>query len=208
MSNAPQGPGWWQASDGNWYPPQQTASYAPPPPPAPSGPPGYPAGGPPAAPPGSPPWSAPAIYPQYPAPAGQTGGVANFPPAAWLLFAGVAIDLLSGLLPTWTVSADGETRNIGTTAGDWVWDLVGDGVVAVLIWATFAGPRMRLGTLIALTVLTGLAVIGTIGGWTFLVPSSGSPAAGLFVSTAGSALLVAGIIMAWNSRSKAQPQPY
>jgi type IV pilus assembly protein PilA len=37
VSDAPQGPGWWQASDGRWYPPQPpAASYAPagPPPPA------------------------------------------------------------------------------------------------------------------------------------------------------------------------------
>lgn len=26
MSDAPQGPGWWQASDGNWYPPEQAPS--------------------------------------------------------------------------------------------------------------------------------------------------------------------------------------
>lgn len=31
MSDSPQGPGWWQASDGRWYPPQP-ASYAPVPP--------------------------------------------------------------------------------------------------------------------------------------------------------------------------------
>lgn len=30
-NNAPQ-PGWWQASDGNWYPPQQGSPAAPPPP--------------------------------------------------------------------------------------------------------------------------------------------------------------------------------
>ena len=30
------GPGWWQASDGNWYPPQPSAPAGPPP-----GPPGY-----------------------------------------------------------------------------------------------------------------------------------------------------------------------
>ena len=37
MSNAPQGPGWWQAGDGNWYPPQQPppgGGYGPPPAPA------------------------------------------------------------------------------------------------------------------------------------------------------------------------------
>lgn len=29
MSDAPQGPGWWQASDGKWYPPQPTPPEAP-----------------------------------------------------------------------------------------------------------------------------------------------------------------------------------
>lgn len=38
MSDSAQGPGWWQASDGKWYPPQQAAA-APPPPPAGYGPP-------------------------------------------------------------------------------------------------------------------------------------------------------------------------
>ena len=34
MSDGPQGPGWWQASDGRWYPPQgpQPAPGGPPPP--------------------------------------------------------------------------------------------------------------------------------------------------------------------------------
>lgn len=30
MSDAPQGPGWWQASDGKWYPPSAPPAYAPP----------------------------------------------------------------------------------------------------------------------------------------------------------------------------------
>lgn len=30
MSDAPQGPGWWQASDDKWYPPEQAAGYQPP----------------------------------------------------------------------------------------------------------------------------------------------------------------------------------
>jgi hypothetical protein len=35
MSDVSQGPGWWQASDGKWYPPQPAApTTAPPPPPA------------------------------------------------------------------------------------------------------------------------------------------------------------------------------
>jgi hypothetical protein len=34
VSDAAQGPGWWQASDGKWYSPEQHPSNAPPPPPA------------------------------------------------------------------------------------------------------------------------------------------------------------------------------
>lgn len=60
MSDAPQGPGWWQASDGRWYPPQPVAppppqpyAYAPaaptqqwgPPPPQPYAPVAKPSGG-------------------------------------------------------------------------------------------------------------------------------------------------------------------
>lgn len=43
MSDAPQGPGWWQASDGRWYPPDQVPGPTPTPVPGPpSGlPPGY-----------------------------------------------------------------------------------------------------------------------------------------------------------------------
>jgi hypothetical protein len=32
MSDTPQAPGWWQASDGKWYPPQSDQSAPPPPP--------------------------------------------------------------------------------------------------------------------------------------------------------------------------------
>lgn len=33
MSDTSQGPGWWQASDDKWYPPEQHPDYSPPPPP-------------------------------------------------------------------------------------------------------------------------------------------------------------------------------
>lgn len=58
MSDTSQGPGWWQASDGKWYPPEQAPGAAPTgPPPGPAGaPPGY----------GTP--------PAYGAPAGGGGG--------------------------------------------------------------------------------------------------------------------------------------
>jgi len=39
MSDVSQGPGWWRASDGKWYAPEQHPNYTPPPPPPPSPPP-------------------------------------------------------------------------------------------------------------------------------------------------------------------------
>lgn len=42
MSDSSQGPGWWQASDGKWYPPEQSPGYQQP---APGGPYGAPYGG-------------------------------------------------------------------------------------------------------------------------------------------------------------------
>lgn len=35
MSQQPQGPGWWRAPDGRWYPPQPPGAYGPPPGPPP-----------------------------------------------------------------------------------------------------------------------------------------------------------------------------
>jgi len=83
MSETPAGPGWWQASDGRWYPPESHPSAQPPPPPpaaptmppppaAPTAMPPMPAGGmphgpPPSYPPGPPPSYPPGPPPAYPA---------------------------------------------------------------------------------------------------------------------------------------------
>ena len=65
MSDASQGPGWWQASDGKWYPPEQAPGAAVPTPPA-TAPPGYnPA---PVIPPG---YTAPAAFGSMPGAPGQ-----------------------------------------------------------------------------------------------------------------------------------------
>ena len=72
MSDLSQGPGWWQASDGKWYPPEQHPSYVPPsaPPPAPGAftPPPGPA----------PSYSQPATAPPY----GQAAPPYAMPPGA------------------------------------------------------------------------------------------------------------------------------
>ena len=65
MSDTSQGPGWWQASDGKWYPPQGAAATPPPPPSAPTGAPTIPE-----APPVPPP------VPPGPTPYGPPGGPA------------------------------------------------------------------------------------------------------------------------------------
>ena len=88
MSEQSQGPGWWKASDGKWYPPEQAPPSTPPAtqpissqptvyPGAPSSgpPPSGPPGGPPAGPPGGPP-AGPPTGPSAPPPPGPPGGAA------------------------------------------------------------------------------------------------------------------------------------
>jgi hypothetical protein len=186
MSNATQGPGWWQASDGNWYPPEQHPSYAPPPPTASSAPPGYrptaqPTGTP-VTPVGPQSWSAPPAAPQYPAPAGYpapggqtfgnaqtafTAGVAKAPLAAWLLVGGFVVALISLFLPAVTASFGGQT------ASGSLWSEGGVAFViffvlvagAVLSVTAFVRPQGQRRTLTVLTVLIGLLAIQLIYNW-------------------------------------------
>lgn len=67
MSDTSQGPGWWLASDGKWYPPQGESAPVPPPPPAPA-PAAFPA-------PGAPPVPPMAGGPPAPPKSGMSGCV-------------------------------------------------------------------------------------------------------------------------------------
>lgn len=79
MSSTPQGPGWWQASDGQWYPPEEAGAPTPPPPPgAPSAAPVPP----PAAPSGPTPYQTPSADPSGQRPA-AVGDAFNW---AWLKY--------------------------------------------------------------------------------------------------------------------------
>lgn len=98
MSDAPQGPGWWMASDGKWYPPESRPQPAPPPPPAsvtapPLTPPARPTLMPPAPPTVAPPPGTPTPYPGYPI----TPGVYGSAPAAGWLYAPSTARASSGL---------------------------------------------------------------------------------------------------------------
>lgn len=181
-SNAPQGPGWWQASDGNWYPPQKQPGYAPPPPP------GY---------------AAPAGQTVGNATAASTVGAAKFPVAAWLLFAGCAVFLISDFLPARASSANGGSKS--ASVGHIFVDLVITAVVVGLVWTTFTRPRPRLWSLITLTVYIAVECFGAVVIYLAFASQSASPRVGIFVSAAAIGILVVGIIMAWIAVSKARP---
>jgi hypothetical protein len=170
-SNAPQGPRWRQASDGNWYPPQEQPGNAPPPPP------------------GDP---APAGQTFANAPAASTVGNATLPVAAWLLYAGFAVQCIAGFLPARASSANGgsQSLNVAMTAA-----------LLLLVTVTFKQPQPRLWLLITLTVLIALGVLVQI----LILMFFGLEGIGTLLSTAGTISLAVGIIMAWIARSRAQP---
>jgi hypothetical protein len=145
------------------------------------------------------------------APTAFTDGAAKLPLAAWLYFGGFAVDMIAGFLPYWTGGAIEKAQSFSRSGGYIVAEVVvglliyGGG--AMLAWATFARPRTQRGTLIALTVLIGFFVLNVISAWTFARPSSGSPAAGLFLDTAASSFLAVRVVMDWIARSKRNRKP-
>jgi hypothetical protein len=226
-SNAPQGPGWWQASDGNWYPPEQHPSDAAPPPPAPAGPPGYqPAGqttGTPAESVAPPSYSGPPPSPQYPAPTGQTfstgaaaftAGIAKLPFGLLLLFGGIIVAQIGLFLPWASANDSGLVMRLSQSG---VVTFVLFAALAgsfALAWATFARPRIQRPTLIGLTVVIGLLVIELLYEWFSLSSKARvvtgndpgvdvSPSVGLLVYTAAIAFLAVRIVMHWRGRSNA-----
>jgi len=158
VRDAPEGPGWWMASDGHWYPPELHPSYRPPPPPSPP-PPTLVAGGPmPGAPavasqpppprvlvpppprvlvPPPPPGARPAAFPP-PAPGG--GGLSLWDPGP-------------GSVPSWEVGPADFVARAGT------------------------GTSLRLGRRRRWRVgLAVLAAVGVVAGTLAVVVGTGSPA--------------------------------
>jgi hypothetical protein len=140
-----------------------------------------------------------------------TGGVARLPLAAWLYFGGFAANLIASFLPYWTGNTDRKAQSFARSGNFMVTELVVTvvmyGVIAVLVWATFTRSPARRGTLIALTVWIGIMVLNVISDWTFGRPSSGSPAAGLFLDMASTSFLAVRVVMDWIARSKVKRIP-
>src|SRR3954468_8335462 len=105
MSEQSQGPGWWKASDGKWYPPEQAPAAPPPstapiaaPPPA-GAPVGPPLGPPGAPPPGAPPGDVPPYVPPTPgssSPSNNTAKIVAVIVALALVAGGVAFAMTRG----------------------------------------------------------------------------------------------------------------
>src|SRR5271156_2697809 len=111
MSDVSQGPGWWQASDYKWYPPESQPNHATPPPPPSQPPPGYPipaAGQAPGIPHGAIPQPRPAPYAQNQAGGAQAapdslaavkGLLGNLSLTSGLVYGGLIIAVIGILCP-------------------------------------------------------------------------------------------------------------
>jgi hypothetical protein len=133
MSDVQQGPDWWLASDGKWYPPQQTAPPSPPP----SGPP-------PMAPP--PQYAAPYAPSQYASAAPATAPAGPAPdakPQALVLLAGAAAVIIGAFLPWASIQLLGESVDKPGTDGDGVITLVFAAAAAVLGAIALGASRRR-----------------------------------------------------------------
>jgi hypothetical protein len=229
MSSAPQGPGWWQASDGRWYPPQQQSGYEAPPPPAAAAPPPAPQS-----------WSAPPASPQYPTPAGypapggqafgnaQTafaGAVAKVPLAGWLLFGGFVVAQISFFLPWISASYGPISKSVspwefaGGVSGLFFLVLAAGAALSLMI---FTRPQSHRPLLIGLSVVVGLLALHLIYNWVTynsqmtevkgddpdLSGVNFSPQFGLFLYTLAIGFLVVRVVMMWMAQSKPRPQAY
>jgi hypothetical protein len=223
MSSASQGPGWWQASDGKWYAPQQKSGYeAPPPPPV-------------ATPPAPPSSSAPPAPTQYPATGGQysapggpnfgnaqaafASGVGKIPRAGWIVVGGLVAALIGLFLPLANVSAEG-ILSMDVYWPGWA-KFIGFLFVAgglALTWATYGRLQTKQATLIGLSALVGLMIAHLILNWfTFDSESKGngdlagvdvSPGFGLLLYTLGLGVAAVGTFLIWRGRSTPQSRPY
>ena len=118
MSDVPQGPGWWQASDGKYYPPEQFPSSEPPP----EAPPVAPPSTPPTQPPGGPP---------------PPGAVAGAPPAPGAMAGGPPPPGAAPAPPPSSSSSSGCLKALLIVGGILV--VLGLGAVALLVFAIDRG---------------------------------------------------------------------
>ncbi len=158
MSDTSQGPGWWMASDGRWYPPEANPSRPPPPPPPmpppPAGPMMY---APPEVGTAAGPGPAPSPYP--PSPVDEGAKRRRF--AAYVVGAGAALMVGGSFLPWVKLNAFFITiSRSGVDAGDgWISVILG-GLLAVVAWRLVAGAARRPTAPVVLAILLSLGAAG------------------------------------------------
>lgn len=214
MTETPQGPGWWQAADHKWYPPERHPDHV-----APAGPPGYnAAGGPQAAPQA---WPAPG--PQGQGAGGQVAAdglttakniAARLSVTAWLLFAGFVIAVIATFFSLVSYNAGFLSVDSGFNGVQRLIVFVLVGVATWLAWPLVSGSQIAMNRLIGLSVVDGLFGILLII-WFSQVSSVNrqmdgivdvSPGFGLMMCGAAIVLIAVGVVRLWIQRSQAQPR--
>jgi len=209
MSETSMGPGWWQASDLKWYPPEEQPRSQPPAPPAPA-----------IAPTAN---YEPAAAPQTVAPGlpavetiqRNVGSIVKrMSVTAWLITAGAVVAAVSSFFP-WaqgTLSdgvGDSYTQTV-TMGGVGRFLVVAIAVATVVLsLPLLAGTPFSRSRKIGLTVLVGVFTL-LVGLWAASAVSSGK-AQGLTNATAGFGTVLCilavvaiwtGVILAWTAKSK------
>jgi hypothetical protein len=228
MSEAPQGPGWWQASDFKWYPPERQSNYVAPPPPPPRQPPppGYHnpgAGHAPYMPPG-PPHQAHPGYPQYQAAGGQRPSdglaaakdiAAKFSVATWLLVGGFVFAVIASFLPWATVNAIIINVSVPLPGATKVAVFLIVAGATWLAWPIFSGSQMPVNRLIGLSVVAGLLIFPFLQGLygVFFNDYESehvdvSPGFGLLLYAVALVAIGVGILRLWQGRSTTRGQAF
>lgn len=205
MTETPQGPGWWQASDQKWYPPERHPNHV-----AAAGPPGY---------------NAAAV--QQPAPHAWPGAgsqaqgfasaksiAASLSPTSWLLFGGFVVAVIATFLPLVSFSNGVLNIDSGFNSIQRLVIFVLVGVATWLAWPLISGSEMAVNRLIGLSVADGLFAALLIY-WFSQVSTAKremegmvdiSPGIGLMLCGAATVLIAVGVVRLWIQRSQTQPR--
>jgi hypothetical protein len=191
MNDTPQGPGWWQAADHKWYPPEQHPDNA-------GQVSGFSAGAAPQAwPPPGPNAPGPRAEPAPDGPAMAKAFGARLSGTAWLLLGGLVVAVVATFLPFATISYKvfgsllGSHEVSANGAAQFAVFLLA-GVAAWLAWPVLSGSPMEPNRLIGLSVVTFL--LGALMlVWFANVSSSNSDAGDIADVTPGFGLLLYGV---------------
>ena len=196
--NGPNAPGWWQASDGNWYPPDKE--------PAATGAPHV--------------LQAPTVVVQMPSVSVATvkDTLGKLSVTAWLLLGGSVVAAIAIFFPWQTITLNADELGLGNLGTDNS-ALAGGTRFAVLLviaaalwlaWPTQSGSAMSVRRLTGLSVVVGLLVGAFVLGFYGVSDNnrinagngmSFSAGFGLLLYTAAVVAIVVGVVRVWMRRS-------